>query len=306
MSNVPIGGRTRSKMTGRFLSLQPGSAANRAPLTPPPTIMAPNQQDNPNQDNEEDVPILDLFPSFDQPLATFLRDSFDATKESNSTLCEALIASQYKTWLDFLYIENIGDLAYLERGTRTPLFRHVQLNLQRDWTEYARLPHVVMTSDKYWNPSVLDGAYTPHDDTFIQKYPPNVTLLPYQDYDEFGTPRGTDHATSSLINSFMSSHVDSPVLQALDTHDTSFWISPADYIHQEVLSRCSILSPFNYLTAAPHTHSPTDMDYLSLKPFFGWISTDRIKATFDNSTQYGLLFFAFGLNQLNSQFQKGN
>eukprot|EP00536_Pseudo-nitzschia_multiseries_P014547 jgi/Psemu1/39086/gm1.39086_g len=130
MSSIPIGRRTRSKSTGRFLSLQPGSAANQAPLTPP-TIMAPNQQDNPSQDNEEDVPISDLFPSFDQPLATFLRDSFDAPKESNSTLCEALIASQYKTWLDFLYIENIGDLAYLERGTRTPLSRNIQLNLQR-------------------------------------------------------------------------------------------------------------------------------------------------------------------------------
>eukprot|EP00536_Pseudo-nitzschia_multiseries_P012958 jgi/Psemu1/33704/gm1.33704_g len=68
--------------------------------------MAPDQQDNPNQDDEEDVPITDLFPSFDQALATFLHDSFDA-----------LINSQYRTWSDFLYIELIGDLAY-----------HVELN----------------------------------------------------------------------------------------------------------------------------------------------------------------------------------
>eukprot|EP00536_Pseudo-nitzschia_multiseries_P014114 jgi/Psemu1/37607/gm1.37607_g len=94
--------------------------------------MAHDQQENPNQDNEADVPILDLFPSFDQALvATFLHDSFDVPKESHSTLCEALINSQYRTWSDFLFIENIDDLAYQDSGTRIPLTRHVQLKLQR-------------------------------------------------------------------------------------------------------------------------------------------------------------------------------
>eukprot|EP00536_Pseudo-nitzschia_multiseries_P016000 jgi/Psemu1/44561/gm1.44561_g len=93
--------------------------------------MAPDQQDNPNQEDEEDVPITDLFPSFDQALATFLHDSFDVPKESHSTLCEALINSQYRTWSDFLFIENIDDLAYQDSGTRIPLAWHVQLKLQR-------------------------------------------------------------------------------------------------------------------------------------------------------------------------------
>eukprot|EP00536_Pseudo-nitzschia_multiseries_P019193 jgi/Psemu1/59417/gm1.59417_g len=121
MSDIPIAGRTRSRSTG-FQTLQPGSAATTSLL--PTTDMAPDQQNNPSQEEES-------FPSFDQPLATFLHDSFDVPRESHSTLCEALIAGQYKTWLDFLYIENIGDLAYLERGTRTPLYRHVQMTLQR-------------------------------------------------------------------------------------------------------------------------------------------------------------------------------
>eukprot|EP00536_Pseudo-nitzschia_multiseries_P009069 jgi/Psemu1/22250/gm1.22250_g len=93
--------------------------------------MAPNLQDNPNQDDEEDVPITDLFPSFDQALATFLHDSFDIPKESNSTLCEALINSRYRTWSDFLYIEHIHDLAYHNGSARVPLTRHVQLKLQQ-------------------------------------------------------------------------------------------------------------------------------------------------------------------------------
>eukprot|EP00536_Pseudo-nitzschia_multiseries_P019673 jgi/Psemu1/62259/gm1.62259_g len=154
--------------------------------------------------------------------------------------------------------------------------------------EFASLPHVIMTSDQHWNPSVLDNAYTPQDDTFIQKYPPVSTSLPYQDYDEFGAIRDINIGTSSTVTSFLSNSTTSS-LQALDVSDTSFWLSPTDYIHQDILSRCSNQSPSTFITAAAHVQSPNDIDYLSLKPFFGWISLDRIKATFNNSTQYGSL-----------------
>eukprot|EP00536_Pseudo-nitzschia_multiseries_P011768 jgi/Psemu1/29886/gm1.29886_g len=123
--------------------------------------MAPDQQDNPNQ-NDEEVPITDLFPSFDQPLATFLHDSFDVPKESHSTLCETLITSQYRTWSDFLFIENIDDLAYQDRGTRIPLAWHVQLKLQRfidfgrhltkqglDWEEHNH--YTKEAFEAYWS-----------------------------------------------------------------------------------------------------------------------------------------------------------
>eukprot|EP00536_Pseudo-nitzschia_multiseries_P001908 jgi/Psemu1/4439/gm1.4439_g len=93
--------------------------------------MTPDQQGNTTQDDKEDVPISDLFPSFDQALATFLHDSFDVPKESNSTLCEALINSQYRTWSDFLFIEDIDDLTYQDEGARVPLTRHVQLKLHQ-------------------------------------------------------------------------------------------------------------------------------------------------------------------------------
>eukprot|EP00536_Pseudo-nitzschia_multiseries_P010850 jgi/Psemu1/27248/gm1.27248_g len=51
-------------------------------------------------------------------LATFLHDSFDVPKESHSTLCEALITSQYRTWSDFLFIEDIDYLTYQDKGAR--------------------------------------------------------------------------------------------------------------------------------------------------------------------------------------------
>eukprot|EP00536_Pseudo-nitzschia_multiseries_P013095 jgi/Psemu1/34153/gm1.34153_g len=75
--------------------------------------------------------LASLFPSFDQALATFLYDSFDIPKESNSPLCKALINAWYRTWSDFLYIEYIDALAYHDGRARVPLTQHVQLKLQR-------------------------------------------------------------------------------------------------------------------------------------------------------------------------------
>eukprot|EP00536_Pseudo-nitzschia_multiseries_P006059 jgi/Psemu1/14340/gm1.14340_g len=106
--------------------------------------MAPDQQDNCNQDDAEDGSILALFPSFDQALATFLHDSFDVPKESHSTLCEALITSQYRTWSDFLFIENIDDLAYQDGGTRIPLAWH-----GLDWEE--RNHYTKKVFKEYWS-----------------------------------------------------------------------------------------------------------------------------------------------------------
>eukprot|EP00536_Pseudo-nitzschia_multiseries_P002712 jgi/Psemu1/6109/gm1.6109_g len=155
--------------------------------------MAPNQQDNPNQDDEKDVPILDLFPSFDQALATFLHDSFDVPKESHSTLCEALIASQCRTWSDFLFIEDINYLTYQDRGTRVPLTRRVQLNLQQfidfgqhlteqglDWEERE---HYTKTAFKDYcqeivkarQDSAADGAVVPNRATTTPDGPDRPT-----------------------------------------------------------------------------------------------------------------------------------
>eukprot|EP00536_Pseudo-nitzschia_multiseries_P012896 jgi/Psemu1/33405/gm1.33405_g len=115
MPDIPVAARTRSRLTGRsrstgFQTLQPGSAATTS-LLPANDMVDP--QDRLHGNEEESTPIEHLFPSFDRPLATFLHEIFDIPKEQNDALCEALIAGRLKTWLDFLYIENIGDLALL-------------------------------------------------------------------------------------------------------------------------------------------------------------------------------------------------
>ena len=55
--------------------------------------------------------------------------------------------------------------------------------------EFDTLPHVIMTSDKHWDPSVLDTTISAKDEQFLQKYPPQPQQLPYANYDEYGNPR---------------------------------------------------------------------------------------------------------------------
>eukprot|EP00536_Pseudo-nitzschia_multiseries_P003408 jgi/Psemu1/7705/gm1.7705_g len=45
--------------------------------------------------------------------------------------------------------------------------------------EYSTLPHVVMMSDKHWDPFVLDATIHPQDDSFLQQYAPAAHQLPY-------------------------------------------------------------------------------------------------------------------------------
>eukprot|EP00536_Pseudo-nitzschia_multiseries_P006128 jgi/Psemu1/14525/gm1.14525_g len=55
--------------------------------------------------------------------------------------------------------------------------------------ELDTLPHVIMTSNKHWDLSILDTIISPKNEAFLQKYPPQPQQLPYSTYDEYGNPR---------------------------------------------------------------------------------------------------------------------
>eukprot|EP00536_Pseudo-nitzschia_multiseries_P011895 jgi/Psemu1/30428/gm1.30428_g len=163
--------------------------------------------------------------------------------------------------------------------------------------EFNALPHVIMKSDKHWDPSVLDTIISAKDETFLQKYPPQPQQLPYPTYDEYGNPRCLEGLDISVSLAFLP-------INDHGINDHSFWLTPTDYDHQERLA-CCIPSPTSdmilafptactaddtpHVATTPRERYPNERDYLSLKPFFCWVSTDRIKATFANSTQYGSL-----------------
>jgi hypothetical protein len=132
---------------------------------------------------------------------------------------------------------------------------------QRPYTdaEYDKHPHVFLTSDSNWNPSVLD--YDGDDDTqwydTITDTPPEVDPM----FDEFGNIRQTLLINRATITEYF-----------LDTHqELEEFIIPTSVIKFESHER-SVVS--------------REPDYARLRPFFGYLSADTVKRTFAKTTQH--------------------
>jgi len=119
---------------------------------------------------------------------------------------------------------------------------------------WENIPHLVLTSDEEWNPSILDSDI--HDNT-----------------DEWfdAILNMNDEFTSSLFNDFGSycrQHiVNSSQLQDQDLE--SFIVSPTMMleIHEQELQS-------------------EERNYESLCPLFAWLPADKIKCTFEATTKY--------------------
>ena len=148
--------------------------------------------------------------------------------------------------------------------------------------EYERLPKVIMTSEEKWDPRTYDNYVNPNDSSYKVAKPQRLDLLPYDEYDVKGDYIG---ANSTDIN------------QAPD-----FWIHDNTYKRNEYVSRCVHLTRTRSHSRTndsnedevlanqnPRTHEPTEQDYKAMKPYFAWMPTNIIKATFQNSTQYGFM-----------------
>eukprot|EP00536_Pseudo-nitzschia_multiseries_P019491 jgi/Psemu1/60990/gm1.60990_g len=73
----------------------------------------------------------DAFPSFDQPLATIMRELFDVSKESDSILCDALKNSTIHTWQQFILLHDFEALTYCNSNEykQLPRYAHQELHL---------------------------------------------------------------------------------------------------------------------------------------------------------------------------------
>ena len=121
--------------------------------------------------------------------------------------------------------------------------------------EWDTLPHVILTSDIDWDPSVLDHSVEDDNDWYqsvsdIQDNP--MSNL----FDEFGDYRGRHVVTEVLIDE-----------SAMD-----MTIFP----HQDI-----VLKAYEYKTKFK------DPDYAALQPNFAWLPMDIIKHTFEKTTQFG-------------------
>ena len=65
--------------------------------------------------------------------------------------------------------------------------------------EYNTYPHVIMTSDKEWDPTLFDNEVDPTDPSFIENTPNLLQLLHHEDYDvkgEYMRAHGSSHVAT--------------------------------------------------------------------------------------------------------------
>ena len=156
--------------------------------------------------------------------------------------------------------------------------------------EFESLPHVFLTSELEWDPTVLDHEHT-SDFQWGESKDPHNDLYPNKRFDEFGNyrQRVTVHHLSYFQRqdgTDIDDMIDQCVLYAhnTDTGADALDISPTSLTNDETPRDTTV-----YPIATPKMIHKKDPDYAQLRPFFGWLSTDVVQKTFQNSTQYARL-----------------
>ena len=161
-------------------------------------------------------------------------------------------------------------------------------------SELESLPHVIMTSDVDWDPSVLDYELT-DDPEWRDIVPSYDSINPNTDFDEVGDYRRRIAVNSALLNA------GSPTLEEqVLPNDLVFEVFPRDpgpdaatkQVSTTGTSSTSAMLPpppqerATVTTIAPSV-STTEPDYESKRRLFAWLPTDVVKRTFESTTQFG-------------------
>ena len=135
--------------------------------------------------------------------------------------------------------------------------------------EWDAFPHVFMTGDIEWDPSILDHKLTGDDQWYDAlsdlEADPSTNL-----FDEYGNYR--QRVTVQHVNGKPSTH-------SINEHDVTV---PGD-------DEFSADEATMETTSTPRSVTKKDPDFKSLRPLFGWLSPDIIKETFSMTTQYARL-----------------
>ena len=173
--------------------------------------------------------------------------------------------------------------------------------------EWDSLPHIFLTGETDWDPSVLDHDPLEHEnwaDAICDLEADPTTNL----FDEFGDYR------KRIIVQHAQYFVRQDGTDLQDVMDQCIY-----HAHATQSSESIFYDAFEHLTDLPHippddpsanstpnprvitTHAP---DYQQLRPFFGWLSTDIIKKTFQKTTQLACL--PTGTTLLKRSFKSSN
>lgn len=165
--------------------------------------------------------------------------------------------------------------------------------------EWDTLPHVFMTHDLKWDPSVLDYQLDDKDDwhdavTHLE-VDPHFNL-----FDEFGNYR---HRVNVQFAEYLQRPSSDPMDDIIDQcvysahkHEFQPWEYSYDdqqsyfsaYAHESDIRDDQAEQP-QQSNKEPRTSTTRETDYGKLRPMFGWLSADIIKKTFQATTQYARL-----------------
>jgi hypothetical protein len=159
--------------------------------------------------------------------------------------------------------------------------------------EFDTLPHVFLTSEQHWDPSVLDHNIMDNEQWFdaIEGVPkdPNSNR-----FDEFGNYK---HCVTVQYAAYFHRHSSNDIEDVIDqcVYDAQYSQVTSDEpnifydAHEHLIDDHEEFDPDTFhvqLDPRKLNHKPPD--YSLLRPFFGWLSPDIIKDTFQHTTQSNL------------------
>ena len=156
----------------------------------------------------------------------------------------------------------------------------------RPYTDYEwnNLPHVFLTSEKEWDPSVLDHEF-PDDEQWGDV--PSIAS-PFDEYGDYKHRVLVQHLDYFIRHDGHT--VDDVIDQCVLNSQLSFGIADTHfYDANETEVQSSDNVPKDPPFIVPKVVSKKLPDFQKLRPFFGWISPDIIKSTFEHTTQYARL-----------------
>ena len=135
--------------------------------------------------------------------------------------------------------------------------------------ELKDLPHVILTSGAPWDPTVLDNTISDKNDWYntVKDYEEEVINSPF---DEFGNYRNRE-----------------PVAGPAEGHADGTVAELRACFHQ-------LLHVNDRYIVDEHNVKPSPINYESYRPYFLGVSTEKVKKTFENTTQWATNVMAGG------------
>jgi hypothetical protein len=157
--------------------------------------------------------------------------------------------------------------------------------------EWEILPHVFLTSEREWDPSVMD--HEPEgDESWGVESSDHDTLFSTSPFDEFGQYR--QHFVVQYAGYFTRNNTVSDVEDVIDQCIYDAHCSSEDSplifydAHEHEIDDSDDDAVF-VSPVVPKSISRRNPDYKALRPFFGWLSVSIIRKTFEHTTQYACI-----------------